>query len=469
MEGALALADREVWADSQFGTAELGDVRRTKRLLSVAAAMAGNSSGSIPQQTGSGGDMKAAYRLFAADGVTHAAVCQPHFEWTRQAAGELPTVFMVQDTMVLNFTTHRSCRGLGPIGEGGGLRGLHQQNVLAVDPATRRPLGLMYQKHHRRAQRPEGSHANRAARHAVPLEERESYWWIAAIRAMGPPPAGVRWVHVGDRGEDIFGVYDEAKRQGADWLIRVCQDRRILTPEGEDRLMRYARSLDRRMQQTIRVRRRRTGVPEDVTVCVSGAPVTLLPSPQDPHYRDRDPLCCWVVRVWEASPPPEVEPLEWILSTSLSCRSKKALGFASQGYGARWIVEEFHKCEKTGCQVEQRRLEHTDRLEPLIGLLSVLAVWLLQLKFIARDQPQAPARELFDQAMVDVMARYLGRPGQTLTAGEFWRGIGRLGGHPGRKGDGPIGWLRAWRGWQSFQLIMIGAHLASPPGPEKCG
>jgi len=469
MEGMLALADREAWAESQFSDAELGDARRTKRLVTLAGMMAGNSSGSIPQQTGGGADMKAAYRLFAADGVTHAAVCQPHFELTRQAARDLPLVFLVQDTMVLNLTPHKNCQGLGPIGEGGRLRGLHQQNVLAVDPGTRRPLGLMYQQHHRRAERPKGSHANRTGRRAVPLEQRESYWWIAAIRAIGMPPPGVRWVHVGDRGEDLFGVYDEARRQGTDWLIRVCQDRRILTPDGQDRLLPYARRLAARMQQTVSIRRRQASLPEDVTLCVSGGPVTLRPCREDAHYRDREPICCWVVRVWEASPPPGAEPLEWILCTSLLCQSEEALGFAARGYGLRWMIEEFHKCEKTGCQVEMRRLEHTDRLEPLIGLLSVLAVWLLQLKFVARDQPQTPARELFEEAMVDVMARYLDRPAKTLTTGEFWRGIGRLGGHPGRKGDGPIGWLRAWRGWQSFQLIMLGAHLSSPQGPKECG
>ena len=96
-------------------------------------------------------------------------------------------------------------------------------------------------------------------------------------------------------------------------------------------------------------------------------------------------------------------------------------------YHRRWRIEEFHKCEKTGCQVEMRRLEHVDRLEPLIGLLSVLAVRRLQLKFAARDEPEEPARTLFDDLTVRLMARYLKRPSETLTFGEFWRGIGRLG------------------------------------------
>jgi len=177
-EGSLALANRKQWARSQFACARLGNTSRTRRLVKLAEQMADNTSGSIPQQTGSTADMKAAYRLFDADEVTHAAVCQPHFEQTRQAAGRRPMVFLVQDTMTLNYTTHLACRGLGPIGRDPAFRGLHQQNVLAVDPATPRPLGLMYQKHHVRKDRPKGSHAKRSLRRAVPLEERESYWWI---------------------------------------------------------------------------------------------------------------------------------------------------------------------------------------------------------------------------------------------------------------------------------------------------
>jgi hypothetical protein len=176
-----------------------------------------------------------------------------------------------------------------------------------------------------------------------------------------------------------------------------------------------------------------------------------------------------VVRVWEAAPTAGEEPLEWILCTSLPCADEAMMCFAAQGYALRWMIEEFHKCQKTGCQVEMRRLEHTDRLEPLIGLLSVLAVRLLELKFVARDHPDTPARDLFNEPMVQVMGRYLKCSAATLTVLQFWRGIGRLGGHPGRKGDGPVGWLRAWRGWQSFQLIMLGAELTAAQGTQQCG
>jgi hypothetical protein len=427
--------------------------------------MAGNSSGSIPQQTGGGADMKAAYRLFAGDEVTHEAVCAPHFAQTRKAAGQRPLVFLVQDTCVLNFTGHRRTTGLGRTGSDPMMQGLHQQNVLAVDPRPRRPLGLLYQAHHCRTPRPPGSHEDRAGRRAVPLEERESYWWIRAIRTIGAPPEGVRWVHTGDRGEDFFGAYAEARAQHADWLIRCVQNRLIQENEGYQRFFDSLRSQPPQTAHVVHVRRGGSAVEQEVPLRIASCAVTLLPSKQEKEYADQVPVECWGVRIWEPNPPEGEEPLEWLLCTSLPADTPEMLKQIAEGYALRWLIEEFHKCEKTGCKVEDRQLTDTARLEPLLGLLSVLAVWLLQLKYVARDEPDAPASTLFEPLMVDAMARYLRRPAANLTVGAFWRGIGRLGGHPGRKNDGPLGWLRAWRGWQSFQLIVIGAGLYAQPPP----
>lgn len=465
-EDPVRLSAPQAWALAQFGSAELGDARRTKRLVKLAGQMAVNSSGSIPEQTGNAADMKAAYRLFDTEEVTHQAVCGPHFAQTREAASRRPMVFLIQDNTQLNFTLHPHCKGLGPIGSGT-LRGLQQQNVLAVDPGTRRPLGLMYQAHPHRAIR--GRKHDRACKRRVPLEKRESYWWIQAIAAIGTPPSGVQWVHVGDRGEDIFGVYDECRKQGSDWLIRVARNRKVLTPTGPDHLMDYARSLPGVTTRTLEVRGRDEATLREAKLSVSAGPVTLIPTRFDPAYAGREPITCRVVRAWEPNPPPGVEPLEWILLTSLVCDKPQMALFVAEGYSLRWLIEEFHKCEKTGCQVEARRLESVARLEPLIGLLSVLAVWLLKLKYVARDHPEQPARELFDDEMGEVMARYLRRPVRGFTVAEFWRGIGLLGGHMGRKSDGPLGWLRAWRGWQRFQLILLGARLYARPGGKKCG
>ena len=465
MDGQLGIADRTRWAQEQFETANLGDVRRTRRLMKLAEQMAGNSNGSIPQQTERLADMKAAYRLFAQEAVTHEAVLRPHWQRTREEAGTLPVVFLTQDTTELDFTYHKRTRGLAPVGNGGG-RGLHQQNVLAIDPVRRVPIGLMYQRPHRRKEAPEGE--TRTGLRQRPLAERESFWWVEAIRTIGSPPEGVCWVHVLDRGGDSFAIYDVIRETGTDFIIRAAQNRRIASKDGHEYLFDYARSLPSLGVRELTVRVKGSSL-RRTKLQVAAGTVTLLPTRTEPELRNRPPVVCQVVRVWEDDPPCGTERLEWILLTSLPTESFSQATVVAEGYGLRWLVEEFHKSEKTGCRVEERQLRDTDRLEPLIGLLSVLAVYLLQLKYVAREDPDRPARDLFGDEVVAVMAAYLQHSHPDLSVTEFWRGIGRLGGHPGRKCDGPLGWLRAWRGWQAFQWIVLGASLPPPKAAERCG
>ena len=54
------------------------------------------------------------------------------------------------------------------------------------------------------------------------------------------------------------------------------------------------------------------------------------------------------------------------------------------GMSRRWIIEEYHKSKKTGCQIEDMQFTTTDRLEPAIALLSVVAVTLLNLRDASR-------------------------------------------------------------------------------------
>jgi hypothetical protein len=54
-------------------------------------------------------------------------------------------------------------------------------------------------------------------------------------------------------------------------------------------------------------------------------------------------------------------------------------------------VEEYHKAQKTGCQIEDLQFTASARLEPAIALLSVVAVTLLNLRDASR-RPDAKTR-----------------------------------------------------------------------------
>lgn len=82
------LVDSMAWAQDTFGGVERGDVRRTRRLVHIAAHMAADPQGSLPRQVGGQwADLKAAYRLWRADGVSHEAISRPVWQQTRKPGG----------------------------------------------------------------------------------------------------------------------------------------------------------------------------------------------------------------------------------------------------------------------------------------------------------------------------------------------------------------------------------------------
>jgi hypothetical protein len=116
--------------------------------------------------------------------------------------------------------------------------------------------------------------------------------------------------------------------------------------------------------------------------------------------------------------------------------------------------------------VTERQLKTRGRLEALVGLLSVVAVRLLQLKAHARTEPDRPAVEVVPPRYVNLLklARGLSRA-TALSAGRFYRELAVLGGFLGRKHDGDPGWITIWRGWEKLQLMMRGVEAAAELGP----
>jgi len=118
------LMDAKEWAMIEFSGAQLGDVRRTRRLVEVAARLAENPRGTLPGTFPRWSDLKAAYGLLSNEQVTHGNVMDPHWARTRQACQERGEYLLVEDTTELDFTSHQAAEGLGRIGNDGG-RGLY--------------------------------------------------------------------------------------------------------------------------------------------------------------------------------------------------------------------------------------------------------------------------------------------------------------------------------------------------------
>ncbi len=125
------------WAVETFGTAELGDLRRTDRRVQMATAIAENPSASLPESMRDWADTLAAYRFLDNEAVTHEQIMLPHWMTTRQEAMQHSRVLLAADTTDVNLSSHETAEGLGPIGRGSKAQGFFVHTVLAMDADTR--------------------------------------------------------------------------------------------------------------------------------------------------------------------------------------------------------------------------------------------------------------------------------------------------------------------------------------------
>jgi hypothetical protein len=455
------------FGERHFGAAVLGHQRRTQCLVRIANQVYRHPGGTLPTKLHQPKDYKAMVRLMNRPETTHAAVLAPHCQYTHQRMQQSTgTVLVLHDTTELDYSGLQSIHDLGPIG-GGLNRGLLCHNSLAFDPQRHEVLGLAHQilQQRRRVGRQESVRSKRERR------DRESRLWVDGVTAVGAPPAHGAWVHVADRGADSFEFLGRPWGPHEAFVLRSKVNRVIRRghdPQGPtDYLHTLVRTLPLQGQRAVRVAAR-PGQPErSAFVAVAFAAVLVWP----PHVRrglyEKRPLPLWVVRVAEVRPPTGVQPLEWLLLTNRPVATPEDAWEVAAWYECRWVIEEYHKAQKTGCAIEELQFTTAAALTPMIALLSVVAVTLLNLREASRrpEAPTRPATELVDARYVAVLSAWRYRKVRLdLSIHDFFYAVARLGGHQNRKRDHRPGWLVLWRGWMALQHMVDGAEAL-----KSCG
>lgn len=449
------------WAEQEFGSCKLGDVRRTRRAVKVATQMAAHPDGTTPQQTEKWGDLKSIYRLVDSESVTFTALAEPHWQQTRERATGVCLV--INDTTETDFGIHRHVDGLGPTGDGDG-RGFFLHSALLVQAETGEVIGLagqelFYRKPTGRANESSYKRTQRA---------RESEVWGRLIDRVGPPREDQKYLHVDDRGADNFEVFCHLRQHRCGWIVRAAQlTRWVKTPDGRRvKLKEWLAKQPVLGTYKLTVRARKKELPRTATLEVRAVQVTLIPPRRKtPYLRQIGPqeIPGWVVEAREVNPPKGATPVRWVLYTSETADTFEQAWQILEYYELRWLIEEFHKSLKTGCRLESRQYRTAGRLEAVAGILSVLAVRLLQLKQIALKQPEIPAERVVPRAWLSMLRKLRTRPIKTVR--DFVRHLAGLGGFLMRKGDGEPGWITVWRGLDKLLLCLRGAYAAR----QRCG
>jgi hypothetical protein len=468
----MSISDTKAWANEMFGECELGDKRRTKRLLEVAELVAENPAASFPDQFEEWKDLKAAYRLFDSEKVTFEGIAAPHWRQTRrQASGR---TLVLCDTTELDFGGRRKITGVGPTGNGSGL-GFLLHNAMMVDAQSGSVIGIGGQTiHHRPKKRHSRKKENAAQR--LKRNNRESLVWGRVIDDIGEPGEGVEYVYVCDRGADNFEVFCRLQQNNSAWVIRAkAKNRKLLTVDGES--ITLGKQLDKltfrgAYELSLRARPDQSARTAEIEVS-SGEMLIPVPRHTSPWVRsiNPEPVRVNIVLVREVNAPKGVTPIEWVLYTSLPTTTYADAWTLIEYYETRWLIEEYHKALKTGTRVTKRQLKDGGRLEAMTGLMSVMGLRLLQLKSLARTDPKRPARTVVPMLWLQMLKAVRKRLTRVhdMTVYEFYREVAKLGGFLGRKSDGEPGWITIWRGWEKLNNLVKGATIAIEYQLDICG
>jgi hypothetical protein len=450
----------EVWAVQTMRHGRFADTRLHRRATLLLGQFARRPGDGILLGADDPAAAKADYRFLENARVSPDQLWLPVHRETERRLRNAGRVVCIQDSTCLMFPGLAATTGLGTV-DTQREEALWMHSGLAV----RRDGTVLGLLHNHVWARPASEFGKGARRKSLPIEEKESFNWLRTLRAVQAArdrSAGeTRLIHVFDRGGDVHEVLSEIVAGPDDAVIRCGRNRKV---EGPYRHMRATLAAQPVLNRSEIVVPRRGNHPcrtARVALC-SVAGMVITPSTA---YSGREPVTLNAVWVHEPAPPANTEPLNWLLLTTLPVDTVAACQDVVDVYKLRWLIEEFHLVLKSGCGIEATQLKTAERIEKLLVLLSAVAVRLLASRQKSRLDPDAPCTEILEEDAWRVLwiATHRGQPHtgpSPPTVQEAVRMIGRLGGHLGRKGDGPPGVRVLWRGWRDLDLWVQGYRAA---------
>jgi hypothetical protein len=456
------------WAQTEFALAELGDRRRTRRLVQMASCLARTPTGTLPQAFPAWKDLKAAYRFLDHLEFGPSEIQQAHRQQTLEACRQPGEYLLIEDTTELDYSSHRRTEQLGFIGNGRG-RGLWLHSTLAVRvegwDLNQEPegvaLGLLEQRSWIRAQ----SGLRRQPWRQRMSRPRESDRWAKVLDQIGSPARGGQWIYLADREADFYEPIQRCQRNGVDFIIRGFRDHKLAG--GQEHLLAALAKAPAVGAMKVALRGRQGEAAREATVSLRSCRVKWV-GPWRPQGMQED-VEVNVVEVRESAPPPGAEALHWILLTSLPCQRLVELKRVVARYAMRWWIEQYHKALKSGAGVEESQLGKGFRIENLLAVLAILAVRLVNTQWLARNRPDEPVEiQSFGASALEILSAKYQTPKGGWTNRTVLIAVARLGGFLARKHDGLPGWQTIWRGWSQLMCMCDGLEILREKA-RRCG
>jgi Domain of unknown function (DUF4338)/Transposase DNA-binding/Transposase Tn5 dimerisation domain len=455
------------WAHQEFSRVRFYDDRLKERLYKIAQDFQGCPQGSIPEACSSKARTLGAYRFFENPKVSMDVLLTSHTEAAIDRIRQHRIVLAPQDTTTLNYSTHPMTEGLGPTGAKSdhaiGLL-LHDTIAVTEDGAC---LGVVDAQCWARDPKDRGKSVRRKR---VPIAQKESQKWLRSFRKVAEIQKAcpnTKLISIGDRESDVYELFQEATSDpnGPGLLVRMNRNTRRKVGGLLLWDVMSARPVDG--TQPLHVPRTPKRAARDTVLDVRFAQVDLKPPNR---LKKCPPIPAWAVSVREQTRPSDgQEPIEWMLLTTVAVNGFEDALQRVRWYARRWGIEVYHRTLKSGCRIQDRQLGTARGLQACLGIDMVVAWRVAQLMTLGREKPDLPCTVFFTddewQALCCFVSKNRVPPKQPPTLSRAMYMVGALGGHLGRKGDGPPGAETLWRGLQRHDTAteMYRITTGDPP------
>jgi hypothetical protein len=437
------------WAEREFGHADLGDVRRTDRLVTMAARACDRPHGRVAAVFDNNKEREGAYDFLESEHVPPDEIMAAVAEATLKRGAGSPFVFVPVDGTSLTLVDHAKNKDFGVIGTHQfDARGLKVLDALAVDRegVVLGWLALTFWARPQRKLPPKGSRALQGRA----VEDKETRYWLETIQQSAAllDAHGVRGWFQMDReadGQDVLLLLNQSAHW---WTVRSNADRSIELQDGDPGRLRAELARQPSMgSYPLEVSGRPKRQPRTAQMIVRSAAVTLRLR----HKRTGAITRQAVTAVWareHGTTPDGEQPVDWLLFTNHPVETMGDAQLVVYGYSQRWRVEECHRTWKTGgCHVEATQLQSFVAVRRWAIVLASVATRIERLKRLARTKADQPAT--LELSPVEIDALILLR-------------FGTLEGHEQPTISEAVLWLAEYGGW-------AGKYSGKPPGATTIG
>lgn len=433
--------------------------RRTRYQQVISVLQSSNPSLSFPHLFKDQHQLKGFYRLINNKKITHTTFIAGYqsglVEYSKEQTNLAPWI-LIQDTMITDFNTRNLDLGYTQTIRSNGF--LLHHGLMLDDSGI--PLGLLHQQVIHR-ERNEFGKAKLWQQKKI--SEKESNKWLEGIctGVSFSKATGRDLIHIMDREADIVEVVNQCQQNKQYFIVRARHDRSTLSHKQrgkEEALEKF------RMFHAMRSAKSNTLIKRNLR----DAKGNLYAAECHIHYQhfrfrgiEQEVGCVWVKEKQAA----KGQAAEWFLLSNLPIHTVKDAEGIAETYSKRWTVEDYHKCYKTGCNIEKRQFDSRKTITTSIGLLALTAVQLLRSRYFAKQHEEAPLEKILPgkderKLAVKIALKFLKPIDKQLCKPEttlWWLLLlGRMGGHQGMKQKGLPGWQTIWKGYAHFQSLLEG-------------